>query len=153
SRFASRSSAAARVRISRVFATPGTPSRSTCPRASSAITKPETTESWPTTALLTSARSRPSAARADAAPSDVVVTLPGDWLAGDWLPGDWVPGNWLPGDWLPGNWLAGDWIASLTGDLLYLLRSPPPSALRAASRLGRGPGHRLARGRTARGRP
>ncbi len=63
-RLVSRSSAAATVRTSSVFATPGTPSSSTCPRASRAITMPDTTASWPTTTLPTSARSRPRAARA-----------------------------------------------------------------------------------------
>ncbi len=67
SRLASRSRAAARVRTSSVFATPGTPSSSTWPRHSSAMTSPLTTDSWPTTALATSARSRLSAARGSSA--------------------------------------------------------------------------------------
>ena len=57
-------SAAERARTRRVFATPGTPSSRTCPRASSAMTSPVTAASWPTTALATSLRTASSAARA-----------------------------------------------------------------------------------------
>ena len=49
---------------------PGTPSSSTCPRQSSAITSPVTVASWPTTTLPTSARSRLSAARARSESAD-----------------------------------------------------------------------------------
>ena len=45
------------MRTSSVLATPGTPSSSTWPRQSRAITSPVTAASWPTTALATSARS------------------------------------------------------------------------------------------------
>ena len=60
------------VRTSSVFATPGTPSSSTCPPASSAMIRPVTAPSWPTTALPTSVRtcasfSRSSAIRGDSA--------------------------------------------------------------------------------------
>ncbi len=63
-RLNSRSSAAAIARTSSVLATPGTPSSSTWPRHNSAITSPETTESWPTTALAISDRSAMSLVRA-----------------------------------------------------------------------------------------
>ena len=62
SRLPSSDSALASVLISSVLATPGTPSSSTCPSQISAMSSPLTTESWPTTALATSARTWPSAA-------------------------------------------------------------------------------------------
>ena len=46
-RVVSSGSAAARARTSSVFATPGTPSSSTCPRHSRAMTRPVTAASWP----------------------------------------------------------------------------------------------------------
>ena len=63
-RLVSSCSAAASARTSSVLATPGTPSSSTWPRQSRAITSPLTAASWPTTALPTSARTRSRAARA-----------------------------------------------------------------------------------------
>ena len=60
-RLADRLSAAASVLASNVLATPGTPSSSTWPSATSAISRPVTTWSWPTTALATSARTASSA--------------------------------------------------------------------------------------------
>ena len=62
-------SAPARVRTSSVFATPGTPSISTCPPHSSATSRPDTAASWPTTALATSARTAASRSRASCRPS------------------------------------------------------------------------------------
>src|SRR4051812_4314359 len=59
-------SAAARARTSKVFATPGTPSSSTCPLHSNATTRPVTAPSWPTTAFATSPRSAVRAARGSA---------------------------------------------------------------------------------------
>ena len=56
--------AAASERTSRVLATPGTPSISTCPPDSSATSSPDTAASCPTTALATSVRTRLSASRA-----------------------------------------------------------------------------------------
>src|SRR3954452_12809331 len=62
-RLKSRSSDAARALTNKVFATPGTPSSSTCPRTSRATTNAVTTRSWPTTALATSSRTRKTASR------------------------------------------------------------------------------------------
>ena len=59
--------AAARVRTSRVLATPGTPSSRMWPRASRAMSRPATAASWPTTALATSARTASRASRASGA--------------------------------------------------------------------------------------
>ena len=63
-RLKSSCSAAANARTSSVLATPGTPSSRTWPRHSSAITRPLTTASWPTTALAISVRTASSAVRA-----------------------------------------------------------------------------------------
>src|SRR3954470_16865353 len=52
----SRSRAAATALTTSVLATPGTPSRSTCPRTSSAATSPESVPSCPTTTFPTSSR-------------------------------------------------------------------------------------------------
>ena len=60
-------SAAARLRTSNVFATPGTPSISTWPPQSSATSRPDTAASWPTTAFATSVRTAPRRARASLA--------------------------------------------------------------------------------------
>jgi hypothetical protein len=76
-RVVSSRSAVESARTSSVFATPGTPSSSTCPRQSSAMTRPVTAASCPTTALPTSARTRDSASRA-AAPSGSAAR--GPWL-------------------------------------------------------------------------
>ena len=62
-RFKSRSRAAASVLTISVLATPGTPSSSTWPRASSAATRPDSVPSWPTTTLATSSRTTRMAAR------------------------------------------------------------------------------------------
>src|SRR5438309_1971221 len=63
SRLKSRSRAADKVLTRSVLATPGTPSRSTCPLTSRATTSAVTTRSWPTTALATSSRTRRTAWR------------------------------------------------------------------------------------------
>jgi len=78
-RLVSRSSAADRVRTSSVLATPGTPSSSTWPRHSRAMTRPVTAASWPTTALATSARTAPRVARSSAAVGALVGS---GWLRG-----------------------------------------------------------------------
>ena len=68
---------AASARTSSVLATPGTPSSSTWPWQSSAITSPVTTASWPTTALATSARTAPSAALGSSGPDQAAGRRPG----------------------------------------------------------------------------
>ena len=52
--------ASARVRTARVFATPGTPSRRTCPRARRPTSIRSTMRSWPTTTFFTSKSVRSS---------------------------------------------------------------------------------------------
>ena len=66
-RLNSRSKAPATAFTSRVLATPGTPSRSTCPPTSSAATMPDSVPSWPTTTLLTSCRTALIARRGSSA--------------------------------------------------------------------------------------
>ena len=73
-------SAAASVRTSSVLATPGTPSSSTWPRHSSAITRPLTTASWPTTALAISLRKASNAFRAVSSTSAACLRC---WLSHD----------------------------------------------------------------------
>src|SRR5262245_21506115 len=62
-RLTSRSSAAASALTISVLATPGTPSSSTWPRASSAATRPDRVPSWPTTSFATSSRTARMAVR------------------------------------------------------------------------------------------
>src|SRR5262245_19407976 len=62
-RLNSTASAADNALTSRVFAVPGTPSSSTCPRTRSAETRPESVPSCPTTTLPTSSRRATIAAR------------------------------------------------------------------------------------------
>src|SRR5699024_3555315 len=77
------SRAAARDRTSSVLATPGTPSRSTWPRHSSATTRLVTAASWPTTPLWISVDSRCSWARVSWSTSGpVLVGAPGGSGAG-----------------------------------------------------------------------
>src|SRR5690606_13269347 len=77
-RLKSSDSAAASVRTISVLATPGTPSSSTCPLHSRAMTSPVTTASCPTTALDTSARSALSASLAASAECSELTDLPFD---------------------------------------------------------------------------
>ena len=62
---------AAKARAKSVLATPGTPSRSTCPGTNKAAISPLTTASWPTTTFAISLRTAVTPSRALPVPGRV----------------------------------------------------------------------------------
>src|SRR6478735_9117017 len=112
-RFVSICSAFAKLRTSSVLAVPGTPSSSTCPRQSRAITKDVTAVSWPTTAFATSCRSafRDLCAGETWPPGPEGGTgLVGGGYIGAWYVGAWFVGDWPVGGWYGDGWYVGGWV-------------------------------------------